>query len=123
MRAITQSENLNAVGPYSLAVENNNTLFCSGQIPIDKDKNIVGETVEEQFKQVMKNVNELLTTSGYELKNVAKVTLLLADINDFAKINELYSTYFSQPFPARSTFQVGALPMGVKVEMEVIAVK
>ena len=123
MKAITKTENINAVGPYSLATEANGTLFCSGQIPIDKDKNIVGESTVEQFGQVMKNIKELLSEAGYDLSNIVKVTLLLADINDFAAVNEVYSTYFSEPFPARSTFQVAALPMGVRVEMEVIAVK
>lgn len=122
-KPITKTQNLNAVGPYSLAVESNNTLYCSGQIPIDKDKNVIGNTTVEQFHQVMKNINELLSEAGYSLKDIVKVTLLLADINDFAAVNEVYATYLSEPFPARSTFQVGALPMGVKVEMEIIATK
>lgn len=122
-KTITETKNIQAVGPYSLARQVNRTLYCSGQIPIDKDKNIIGKTAPEQFKKAMENVHELLEKAGYSIDDVVKVTLLLDDINDFSKVNEVYAEEFSEPFPARSTYEVANLPLGVKVEIEVIACK
>jgi 2-iminobutanoate/2-iminopropanoate deaminase len=123
MKIITDTPNLKAVGPYSLAVEKNGTLYASGQIGIDKDKNPVPGGIEGEFNQITRNITEILDNAGYEITDIAKVTILLKDINDFAKVNELYQEFFKEPYPARSTFQVAALPLGVSIEIEIIAAK
>jgi 2-iminobutanoate/2-iminopropanoate deaminase len=113
-----------AIGPYSQAVEVNNTLYISGQIPLNPESSkIVGDDITEQTQQVMKNIGSILKAAGYEFQNVVKVTCLLADINDFQKMNEVYSKYFNENSPARSTFEVSNLPKGVKIEIETIAVR
>jgi 2-iminobutanoate/2-iminopropanoate deaminase len=122
-KVIKSTDNLNAVGPYSLAREVKGTLYCSGTVPIDSEKNIVGDTAAEQLHQVMKNLKEVLDKAGYEVSDIVKSTVFLDDINDYASVNEVYAEYFSEPFPARSAVEVANLPLGVKIELEVIAVK
>ena len=112
-----------AVGPYSQAIAANGFVFTSGQVPIDpKAGKIVATTIEEQTEQVMKNLQCVLAQGGVSFDRVVKTTCFLSDINDFAAVNEVYAGYFEAPYPARSAFQVAALPKGALVEIEVIAV-
>ncbi len=113
-----------AVGPYSQAIMTENMIFTSGQIPIDpKAGKIVAETIEAQTEQVMNNLKAVLATAGVGMDRIVKTTCYLADINDFAAFNGVYAQYFLENPPARSCFQVAALPMGAKVEVEVVAVR
>lgn len=110
------------VGPYSQAVESGGFLFCSGQISINgKTNEVFKGDVSEQTKMVMENIKHVLTAADLNLTNIIKTTIFLTDINDFAKVNEVYGSYFKSDPPARSTLQVSALPKGVNVEIEVIA--
>lgn len=113
-----------AVGPYSQAVAANNMIFTSGQIPINpKTGKIEATTIEEQTEQVMQNLHCVLAEGGVAFDRVIKTTCFLADMNDFAAFNSVYGKYFPEGAPARSCVQVAALPMGAKVEVEVIAVQ
>jgi 2-iminobutanoate/2-iminopropanoate deaminase len=110
------------VGPYSQAIEVNNTLYCSGQIAIVPETNEVNTgSVESQTQQVMKNIQAVLEGGGYTWDHVIKTTIFLTNMQDFATVNSVYATYFKELPPARSTVQVSALPKGVNVEIEVIA--
>jgi len=112
------------VGPYSQAVEVGSFVFVSGQIPIDPTTSqMVGDDIESQTHQVLKNIKNILEKAGLSLHNVVKTTVLLADMNDFQKMNEIYATYFEEPFPARAAYQVAKLPLGAKIEIECIAYK
>lgn len=110
-----------AVGPYSQAVLVNGLLFVSGQIPVNPADGSVAESIEDQSHQALKNVGAILAEAGLGYEDVVKTTVLLADIADFKAMNAVYTEYFTQDKPARACFQVAALPMGVKVEIEVIA--
>ena len=114
-----------AIGPYSQAIEANGTLYVSGQIPIVPQTGMIAEGgIAEQTKQVLKNIDAILTEAGYTAANVVKTTCLLANIDDFAQFNATYEQYFgTQNAPARATFAVRALPKGALVEVEVIATK
>ena len=113
-----------AVGPYSQAVMTKDMIYTSGQIPINPaEGKVVAVTIEEQTEQVMKNLKAVLAEAGVGMDRVVKTTCYLADIADFAAFNGVYAQYFPENPPARSCFQVAALPMGVKVEVEVIAVR
>lgn len=111
-----------AIGPYSQAVFSNGTLFCSGQIGIDPATgNLAEGGIEAQAEQVCKNVMSLLKAAGLDVASVVRTTVYIADINDFAKVNEIYGKYFVTPYPARSCVAVAALPKGALVEIEVTA--
>lgn len=111
-----------AIGPYSQAIETNGMLFISGQIPIDpKTGEFVQGGIKEQTEQSFKNIKAILTEAGLTIENVVKTTVLLADINDFAAMNEVYASQFDKTFPARSAFAVKSLPKNALVEIEVIA--
>lgn len=111
-----------AIGPYSQAVRAGNLLFLSGQIPLDPATgNLVEGGVEAQTRQVFKNIGEILKAGGTSFDGVVSATVYLADMNDFAKVNEIYATYFPSPAPARATVQVARLPKDCKVEIQVIA--
>ncbi len=112
-----------AVGPYSQAVQAGNTLYVSGQLPVVPADNSIPSTIEEQTAQSLSNIRAILTEAGYTLTDVAKTTVLLTDMNDFAAMNGVYATFFTEQMPARVCYQVARLPMGVKVEIDVIAVK
>lgn len=112
-----------AVGPYSQAVVANGFMFCSGQISIDPATNQVNlGDLESQTHQVLKNIQAVLAAKGKTLAHVVKTTIFLTDMNDFAKVNEIYASYFAEPYPARSTVAVAGLPKGVRVEIEVLAI-
>lgn len=111
-----------AIGPYSQAVFSNGTLFCSGQIGIDPATGSLAEGgIEAQAEQVCKNVMSLLKAAGLDAASVVRTTVYIADINDFARVNEIYGKYFVTPYPARSCVAVAALPKGALVEIEVTA--
>jgi 2-iminobutanoate/2-iminopropanoate deaminase len=111
-----------AIGPYSQAIKANGFIFVSGQIPLDPATGeIVGSTIEEQTHQVLKNIKAILKSAGSSMAEVVKATVYLADMNDFAKMNSIYTEYFPEPFPARAAVQVVRLPREVKVEVEVMA--
>lgn len=113
-----------AIGPYSQAIEIGNTLYLSGQIPVDrKEGKIMGSTITEQTHQTLQNIQDILEENNMTMKQVVKTTVLLSDIKYFSEMNEVYAEYFSEPYPARAAFQVAALPMGALVEIESIAVK
>ena len=112
-----------AIGPYSQALDTGNMLFISGQIPIDPATGTMPESVEEQAKQVLTNITNILAEAGLTMANVVKTSVFLSDLNDFAAVNEVYASFFAEPYPARSCVQVAAIPKGAKVEIETIAVK
>ena len=122
--AIATEKAPGAIGPYSQAIEVNGFVFASGQIPINP---ATGEVVEggiqEQTRQALTNASEVMKAAGLDLSHVVKTTVFMADMNDFAAMNEVYATFFSAPFPARSAVAVKTLPKGVLVEVECIAVK
>ena len=113
-----------AIGPYSQAVEVNNMLFISGQIPIDPQTGkIVQGGIKEQTEQVLRNIEEILKAAGYTFSDVVKSIVFLKDFNDFAQMNEIYACFYFKNPPARSAFQVAKLPLSVLVEIETIAIK
>lgn len=112
-----------AVGPYSQAIEVNGTLYISGQIPVNPADGTVPETIEAQSRQALKNVGAILAAAGLSYSDMVKTTVLLDDIADFSAMNAVYAEFFTGDKPARACFQVAALPMGVKVEIEAIAVR
>jgi 2-iminobutanoate/2-iminopropanoate deaminase len=113
-----------AVGPYSQAVEINGTLYVSGQVPLDpKTGTVVEGGITEQTEQVMLNIGRILEAAGYGFDDVVKSTCLLSDMANFKSMNEVYARYYPERQPARVAFAVKELPLGVKVEIETIAVK
>lgn len=112
-----------AIGPYSQAIEVNGFVYISGQLPIDPATGeFAGCDIKSQAEQSLKNVKAILEEAGLTMKNVVKTTVFLADMADFAAMNEVYSTYFSEPYPARSAVAVKTLPKGALVEIECVAV-
>ncbi len=110
-----------AIGPYSQAIEIDGFLFTAGQIGIDPSTGEMGQSVEEQAEQALKNIMNVLKEAGYSPEDVVKTTIYLSDINDFPKVNEIYARFFKEPYPARSTVAVAALPKNALVEIDVIA--
>ena len=111
-----------AIGPYSQAVKVGNLLFTSGQIPIDPATNTLVEGgIEVQARRVMENVKAILTARGAGMDNIVKTVVFIKDMNDFAKVNEIYAEYFTGNYPARSCVEVARLPKDVLIEMEAIA--
>ncbi len=124
MKEIVSTENApGAIGPYSQAIKAGGMVFCSGQIPIDPATGaFVSDVVSEQTEQVLKNLSEVLKAAGSGLDSVVKTTVFLADMNDFAEMNEVYGRFFSDNKPARATVQAARLPRDAKVEIECIAI-
>ena len=113
-----------AIGPYSQAIKANGFIFVSGQIPLDyKTGEFVEGKIAEQTKQCLENLKEILAQAGVDFSAVVKTGVFLADMNDFAAMNEVYKKYYQTECPARSAFAVKALPLGSLVEIETIAVK
>ncbi|KTD84138.1 RidA family protein [Paenibacillus etheri] len=110
-----------AIGPYSQATKIGNLIFVSGQLPINPQTGEMPESVEEQAKQSLENVKAILEAVDSNLKNVVKAIIFLKDMNTFAKVNEVYSSYFDGNYPARSTIEVARLPKDALVEIEVTA--
>jgi len=112
-----------AIGPYSQGIVANGFVFCSGQIPIvPQTGQLDTGGIEDQTRQVLKNVSAVLEAAGTSQDNVVKATVFLQDMNDFAAMNKVYAEFFKKPFPARAAVQVARLPRDVKVEIEVIAI-
>jgi 2-iminobutanoate/2-iminopropanoate deaminase len=110
-----------AIGPYSQAIKSNGFVFCSGQLAINPESGKVEGDVQEQTKTLLTNMGNILAEAGSSLDKVLKTTVFLADIADFAAVNEVYATFFKDTPPARSAFQVANLPLGGLVEIEAIA--
>ncbi|NPA61739.1 MAG: RidA family protein [Epsilonproteobacteria bacterium] len=121
MRFVETKEAPAAIGPYSQAVVANGIVYTSGQIPMDEKGVIVADDIINQTHQVMKNLFYVLEASGAHFNDVIKTTVFLADMDDFLKMNEVYSHYFGHHKPARSTVAVKTLPRGVLIEIECIA--
>jgi 2-iminobutanoate/2-iminopropanoate deaminase len=120
--AVSTSTAPAAIGPYSQAIKTANLLFLSGQIPLDPvTGNLVEGGIEAQTRQVFQNIGEILKAAGASFDAVVSATVYVADMNDFAKVNEIYATYFSSPAPARATVQVARLPRDSRVEIQVVA--
>jgi 2-iminobutanoate/2-iminopropanoate deaminase len=112
-----------AIGPYSQAVRAGSMLFVSGQIPLDPATGVLVEgSIADQTRRVFQNIEAILKAAGASFDHVARTTVYLADMADFAAMNEVYATYFSSPAPARSTVQAAGLPKNARVEIDVIAV-
>ena len=111
-----------AIGPYSQAIRIGDLLFVSGQVPIDPSTGAIVEgDISVQARQSLNNLKAILNAAGTNMVAVVKTTVFLADMNDFAAMNEVYAQFFQEPFPARSAVQVGRLPKDAKVEIEAIA--
>ncbi len=125
MKKVIMTKNAPApVGPYSQAIQQGPFLFCSGQVAIDpvSDQVLTGD-IEVQTRQVMKNIEAVLKEAGYGFQDIVKTTIFLTSMSDFARVNQIYATYFTDLPPARSTVAVAGLPKGVNVEIEVLAFK
>lgn len=120
-KKLTSSKAPNPIGPYSVAVNYGNLIFTSGQIPLDKQGNIIGTNIKEQTKQVIENLKNILEENKSSLNQVIKSSVYLKDMNDFAAMNEVYNEYFEDSAPARVAVEVARLPKDVMVEIEVIA--
>lgn len=109
------------VGPYNHAVRVGDLLFCSGQIPLDPQGNLVTGDIRVQTERVLENVKAILADQKLTFANVVNSTVFMTNLGEFAAMNEVYARYFTSDFPARSTVQVAALPKGANVEIEVVA--
>jgi 2-iminobutanoate/2-iminopropanoate deaminase len=121
-QAVSSPDAPKAIGPYSQAVRAGQLLFVSGQVPLDPATGqIVGGDVAAQTRRVFDNLAAVLKAGGRSFADVVRTTVFLADMNDFATVNEVYGTYFSEPYPARATVQVARLPKDARVEIDLIA--
>ena len=121
-QSISSADAPKAIGPYSPAVRAGQFLFVSGQVPIDPATgDMIAGDIAAQTRRVLDNVGALLKAAGRSFGDVVRTTVFLADLNDFAAMNEVYGTYFSEPYPARATVQVARLPKDARVEIDVIA--
>jgi 2-iminobutanoate/2-iminopropanoate deaminase len=121
-QAVSSPDAPKAIGPYSQAVRAGQLLFVSGQVPLDPATGqIVSDDIAAQTRRVFDNLGAVLKAGGRSFADVVRTTVFLADMNDFATVNEVYGTYFSEPYPARATVQVARLPKDARVEIDVIA--
>ena len=121
-QAVSSSDAPKAIGPYSQAVRAGQLLFVSGQVPLDPATGqIVSGDISAQTHRVFDNLGAVLKAGGRSFADVVRTTVFLADMNDFAAVNEVYGTYFSEPYPARATVQVARLPKDARIEIDVIA--
>lgn len=109
-----------AIGPYSQGIIVGGMLYTSGQIPVDPATGKIAETVEAQAEQVFKNISEIVKEAGADMSKVVKTTVFIKNMDDFAKINEVYAKFFTEPYPARSCVEVARLPKDVMLEAEAI---
>lgn len=111
-----------AIGPYSQSVRVENLLFISGQLPLDPDSGeLIEGNIEDQTRQAMKNVEAILSVAGGSMNSIVKTTIFLSDMNDFPRVNEVYGSFFSEPYPARACIEVSRLPKDASVEVEAVA--
>ena len=120
-RIIATPDAPKAVGPYSQAVDLNGTLYLSGQLPIDPATGKMAEGIEAQTRQALRNIGAILAAAGLGHADIVKTTVLLADIADFAAMNAVYAEFFPTDKPARVCYQVAALPLGARVEIDAVA--
>ena len=121
-RAVATDKAPAAIGPYSQAVVVGNLVFLSGQIPLDPERGkIVEGSIEDETRQVLRNLAAVLAADGLTLDAVVRTTVFLTDLEDFPRVNQTYAEFFTEPFPARATVQVAALPRGARVEIDAIA--
>ena len=121
-QSVASADAPKAIGPYSPAVRAGQLLFVSGQVPFDPATgNMVEGDITAQTRRVLDNIGALLKAGSLAFSDVVRTTIFLADMNDFTAVNEVYATYFSQPFPARATVQVARLPKDARVEIDAIA--
>jgi 2-iminobutanoate/2-iminopropanoate deaminase len=121
--AVSSPDAPKAIGPYSQAVRAGQLLFVSGQVPLDPATGeIVSGDIAAQTRRVFDNLGAVLKAGGRSFADVVRTTVFLADMNDFAAVNQVYGTYFSEPYPARATVQVARLPKDARVEIDVIAI-
>jgi reactive intermediate/imine deaminase len=112
-----------AIGPYSQAVRAGDTLYMSGQIPLDpKTMQIVDGGIDAQARQVLANLRAVAEAAGATLNDIVKLTILMTDLSEFAQVNEIMAAHFDAPYPARATYQVAALPRGARIEVEAVLV-
>ena len=123
MKIIETDDAPKAIGTYSQAVNVNGFLFISGQIPLDPSTMELVEGIENQINQVFENINQILKADGMDFSNVVKLSVLLEDLSHFEKVNEIMTSIFSKPYPARAAYEVSKLPKGSSVEIETIAFK
>jgi 2-iminobutanoate/2-iminopropanoate deaminase len=111
-----------AIGPYSQAVQHGDTLYVSGQIPLNPETKTMEDDVSKQTEQCMKNIKAIVQEAGSSMENVIRCGIFVTDLADFATVNEMYASFFEGDYPARATVQVAALPLGAKVEIDAISV-
>lgn len=122
MKAISTSKAPGAIGPYSQAIRTGNLIFVSGQLPVDPSTgNFAEGGIKELTRQSLTNIKAILEAEGTDMAHVVKTTVFLADMADFAEMNEVYTTFFTSPFPARSAVAIKTLPKNARVEIECIA--
>ena len=110
-------------GPFSQAIQVGNFLFIGGQINLTKEGKLLTGNIEEEVHQIMKNLKSILEEAGFSFKDVVKTTIFVTDMSFYGKVNEVYATYMTEPFPARETVCVKDLPLGTRIEISMIAVK
>jgi len=110
-----------AIGPYSQAVRHGDTLYVSGQLPLNPETKKMNDDVRAQTEQSMNNIKAILKEAGSSMENVIRCGIFVTDLADFATVNEMYASFFEGDYPARATVQVAALPLGAKVEIDAIA--
>ena len=121
-QAITTSQAPAAIGTYSQAISTGQTLYVSGQIPLDPDSmEMVGDDIRDQINQVLNNLTAILETAGSDIDNVLKFTVFLTDLDHFPRVNEIMAQRLAEPYPTRVVIEVSALPKGAKVEIDAIA--
>ena len=124
MKALSTTKAPAAIGPYSQGIEAGGFVYVSGQLPIDPSTGEFADGgIQAEARQSLTNIRNILAEAGLGMQNVVKVTVLLADIKNFAAVNEVYAEFFEAPYPARSAFAVAALPKGANIEIEAIAAK
>lgn len=112
-----------AVGPYSQAVLFGNTLYISGQLPVDPVTGSIPESPSEQAEQVLSNIRNIAESAGYRMGDAVKLTLFIKNLDDFSEINEMYAKFFTEPYPARSCVQVSGIPKGADMEIDAVFMK
>lgn len=123
-RAVSTPAAPAAIGPYSQAVVAGDLIFLSGQIPLDPERGkIIEGSIEDETRQVLKNLAAVLAAEGLTLDAVVRTTVFLTDLEDFPRVNQTYAEFFTEPFPARATVQVAALPRGARIEIDAIATR
>ena len=121
LNAISTDQAPAAIGPYSQCIVAGNIVFISGQLPIDPDSGeIVTGDIKDKTRQCLKNIQAIATAAGAGLNRAVKLTIFLTDMNDFSAVNQVYSTFFNEPFPARSAVQVAGLPKNAPIEIEAL---